>query len=169
MLKFNNISDFEDYALDLLKAKKYKTFSSLDSLQNNINYEKNEKYVVINKNRTNLSISVYSKQNCTFVYCDNNINVPSYISLYYYLGYYYINSIFYMVKGKYHRPFQPAILIFNNQGLKSESYYLNGRLHNSVAPAYRNKENNIWSYCFYLNGKYFSKNEFFRNRKDINF
>ena len=163
MLKFKNFLDFEDFALDLLKAKDYKKFYSINSSKGNV---EKERFVLINKENLRIGV-VISERYYSFCY-DNDIDVPASISLYHNTDFYYINSINYIVKGNYHRPFQPANLVFDEKYLILEKYYMFNKLHNTIGPAYRYKDNNnVWNSLFYLNGKLLTRDTFFKNIKNI--
>lgn len=79
---------------------------------------------------------------------------------------YLISEIRYYLDGKFNRFSKPAYIIYNRYGMIVEEYfYLNGKLHNPIGPAYRKYRNNEWKNGFYLNSFFITSDVFFRKRK----
>lgn len=72
-----------------------------------------------------------------------------------------------------HRPIikGPAFIAFdrNKRIICDEMYYVNGKLHNTVAPAYRRYSYtwNKWENIFFVNGNAVSRGNFFKINKII--
>jgi len=78
-------------------------------------------------------------------------------------------EILYFIDRKAHRINKPAFIKYNRDGLIiTEWYYLKGKLHNSVGPAYRYYYDKRWYNCFYINGVRFSRDRFFERMERIN-
>jgi len=163
MLRFSSVASFKKEAVKLLKASAYESHSALNVSE----IGDFKRHLIIDSNSA--FICVKSTEHDSLAYYDNDIGLPSFLSLKWSAKKldYYIDEVMYTYKYKLHRPFAPATLRFNDDGLYFEEYFINGQLHNSVGPARRQKVNSEWACAYYLNGRCVAANEFFRNRRDI--
>jgi len=92
---------------------------------------------------------------------NTNINGPAIISLDGDIIY-----IDYLVRGHYHRFADPARIKYYNGQLVSEMYFLKGKMHNKIGPAYRWFNGLEWVNEFAINGKFVTLDKFLKAQHD---
>jgi len=134
------------------ESDKYKNYNGICVYLYYSSIDRIKLYEIIVEKHNSGNIKIHNKNNpARICFYANHIEVL-----------YYINNNIWRVN-------KPARITYNYDGLIIiEYYYLKGKRHNSVGPAYRSYYDRRWHNYFYINGIEFSRDEFFERMDRIN-
>jgi hypothetical protein len=106
------------------------------------------------------TLDTYKGALVSYISCSNNKKGPS--EVYFHCATNVVYRITYLSNYLKHRFGGPSDIIYDYNRVVEEKYYIRGRLHNSIGPAYRLFINGCWYNRYYLNGKRVEFNNFFK-------